>query len=141
MRRLKLLGMLLLPAFAADAQTARPVFEVAAIRSVGHAGPPCCMGGGPGTGMPGRIRYQRVTLMQIIQRAYGVEAYQVRGPKWLFEELYEVLAPVPPNTSQETFALMHQSLLEERWGLKMHRETASVEVIAIDSVRATPTEN
>ena len=54
---------------------------------------------------------------------YRVRATQVSGPSWLSDHGFDIEAKVPEGTQKEQLNAMLQSLLEERFGLKVHRET------------------
>lgn len=100
-------------------------FEVASVRPSG----PHVQGrietvflGGPGTPDPGRITASRITLLYVLQVAYGVEADRISGPGWLAEESYDIAATVPPGATKEQMNLMLQNLLADRFKLMLHRE-------------------
>jgi uncharacterized protein (TIGR03435 family) len=81
--------------------------------------------GGPGTTDPGTFVARNTTIAALAGRAYGTKfAYQMecKSP-WIANELYDVTAKVPAGTSKEQFAAMLQRLLEQRFGLVVHRET------------------
>jgi uncharacterized protein (TIGR03435 family) len=61
------------------------------------------------------------TLLDLIAAAYGVRASQVSGPEWMDDQVFDVEATVLPGTKKEEFNGMMQSLLEERFGLKVHQ--------------------
>jgi uncharacterized protein (TIGR03435 family) len=96
-------------------------FEVASVKIVtsGSAG----VRGGPGTSSPERITYLGIPLMRLITQAYGVQAFQVSGPDWLWNERYEIIANLPPGTTKDDLKLMVQNLLAERFLLRLHLET------------------
>jgi uncharacterized protein (TIGR03435 family) len=77
---------------------------------------------GPGTADPGRITASRVTLLNVLERAYGVQADQISGPGWLAEEYYDIAAKLAPGATEEQLRLMLQNLLTERFKLALHRE-------------------
>jgi uncharacterized protein (TIGR03435 family) len=70
---------------------------------------------------PDGIRATHVTLRGCIQRAYGL--VQVDGPAWITQESYDIQAKTGVPVSGEQLDLMFQTLLEERFQLKLHRET------------------
>ena len=55
-------------------------------------------------------------------KAYGVKAYQVFGPPAIDSEKFDIVAKIPPGTTEAQYAAMLQSLLAERFGLVVHRE-------------------
>ena len=106
-------------AFSEDASNLK--FEVASVRpAVRNSDAPSFMHGGPGTPDPEWITYQRQSLMRLLHAAYDLDFDQLSGPGWLGEELYNVVAKVPPGTTKEQLELMWQDLLAERFHLKAH---------------------
>jgi bla regulator protein BlaR1 len=91
-------------------------------------------GFGPGFTADG-YRADLVPLMLLIRQAYGVHGFQVTGgPAWINTEFYNVEAKMDGPTAEALNKLrpeqlklarqkMLQSLLEERFGLKVHRGT------------------
>jgi uncharacterized protein (TIGR03435 family) len=73
----------------------------------------------------------RLPLKVLMQEAYGVANFQVRGPEWAEVENYEVTGTMPPETSKETARLMLRSLLADRFQLKFHREQKEFAVYAL----------
>jgi uncharacterized protein (TIGR03435 family) len=61
------------------------------------------------------------SLRFFIQRAYGIEDYQIGGPGSL-GTVWSITANAAPGTTQEQANLMLQSLLEERFHLTFHHE-------------------
>ena len=72
---------------------------------------------------PGRIRLEDWALLDLIAAAHRVRASQVSGPAWLADQGFDIEAKLPEATKKEQLNEMLQSLLEERFGLKVHRET------------------
>lgn len=70
---------------------------------------------------PGRIRMEDWALLDLIAAAYRVRATQVFGPAWLADQGFDVEAKVPDGAPKEKLNAMLQLLLEERFGLKVHR--------------------
>jgi uncharacterized protein (TIGR03435 family) len=117
------LAALCLLAAGAALPQAVPRFEVASVKPAGEFVPGHTRNsGGPGTDNPTRIHYPQVFMMELLTRAYGLDADRVSGPDWLRTERYSVEALVPPGASIEAFRLMLQSLLQERFHLAAHRE-------------------
>ena len=101
-------------------------FEVASVKRSGTmAGDPGLsrsISGGPGTGDPGMMRFQRVPLKQLLRQAYGVAYDQIEGPDWLEADEYTIVARLPPGATKESARIMLQNLLKERFGLVLHTE-------------------
>lgn len=88
-------------------------------------------GGGPGTTDPGRIYYPSMSLKQLVMKAYDVKTHQVVGPAWLPTERFDIVATMPPDTTQEQLREMLRNLLAERFLLKVHRETKELPIFAL----------
>jgi len=131
---MRLLTLSLILAMAAGfAQTGRPAFEVASIKLNTHCDPRG-MSGGRST--PGRIDMECADLRDLILTAYGIygdganpasgsfRMQVVGGPAWMDSTGYDIMAKPEGNPPRsEMFGPMLRSLLEERFGLKVHRES------------------
>jgi uncharacterized protein (TIGR03435 family) len=74
--------------------------------------------------------------VQLIMNAYHVQDFQVvSGPAWLNEDGFDIEAKGDPNATNAQVMLMLQSLLEDRFGLKYHRETRELPVYALTVAR------
>ncbi len=112
----QLCGMLICAAVSGQ------IFEAASVK-VASGSARTSMRGGPGTGDPGRITYNSVTLASVLQRAYDVQGYQVAGPDWLSTKRYDIAATLAEGSGKEQFQAMLQSLVADRFGLALHHET------------------
>src|SRR3954447_2817569 len=97
--------ILLMPSFAAaqTVPTSAPEFEAASVKPVPLGTPYGGMMGGPGSSSPGQIHYDATTLRAVISRAYGVQRFQVVGPKWFDDERFDIVAKIPPGTTMPQF--------------------------------------
>jgi uncharacterized protein (TIGR03435 family) len=86
----------------------------------------------------GGINAENVTLRQLIERAYVVADDALFGPDWLGDNHFDVAAKIPADAPASQGRLMLQSLLAERFGLKVHRETRSVSGYAIIAGKNPP---
>ena len=117
--------------------TSMPEFEVASVK----AGTTREIGGRytyPG----GRVLLRGCTLYYLIQTAYGIQPFQVAGgPAWMHEDRFDIEAKPPASSSasrskppypkaplNEEQLLMLQSLLADRFQLKIHRESREGQV-------------
>src|SRR5579872_7028028 len=104
--------------FAAQAQTAKPTFEVASIKPPTPLGP---MGqradrkGGPGRGDSVRYTCGNCPVFWVLSEAYDLMPYEYVGPDWVNDVRFDFDARIPEGTSKDAFRLMLQSLLEERF--------------------------
>lgn len=74
------------------------------------------------------------TLLDLITNAYGVRYEQVSGgPSWLSSDHYDISAKAEGEgtLTKEQARQMLQALLEDRFQLKIHRETKEVPVYAL----------
>lgn len=63
-------------------------------------------------------------LREIIRVAYDLRDFQVSGgPRWIYSDAYQVLAKAPGKASPADMRAMLQSLLAERFQLKVRRDT------------------
>jgi len=101
-------------------------FEVASVKRN-----PVLKGDASRTIDPEGIMFTRVTLSDCIQAAYGLKPHQISGPDWLRSERYDISARTAENTSKDQMMLMFQTLLNERFKMKVHREQKEVPVYAL----------
>jgi uncharacterized protein (TIGR03435 family) len=82
------------------------------------------------TGMPPpidphatRIAFPNVSLIGLLCRAYKVMPLDIRAPDWMRDRRYSVMANVPPGVPEGDIPEMLQSLLVDRFQMKLHWET------------------
>jgi uncharacterized protein (TIGR03435 family) len=124
----------------------RPAFEVASVRIVEP-------GNNSESYMPSldvppgaTLRITNRRLDEIIMVAYNISGRQLSGPAWLTElttdptvvTRYEIVAKVPGDAKKDQIPLMLQSLLEDRFKLKVHRESRPVQVYALGVGKGGP---
>jgi len=138
MKSLTLAGLVLSTPLVLLAQSiATPAFEVASVKP--HPFPPGTFGFGPqGYTNPIRIAGNRVTLSQntltgLVMNAYNVKDYQISGmPEWARgrNQLYDIEAKTEGEAAatMEIVRPMLQTLLADRFQLKLHRETKELPV-------------
>jgi len=130
----RFLGVLLLAASGALAQTAPPAFEVASIK-------PSASGGGRSNAVvnDGGIVLTNVTLRQCVGAAYNIQDPELVGPDWLETERFDIQAKPPSVHPKEYLQPMLKTLLEERFQLATHREVRTMPayglVIAKDGLK------
>jgi uncharacterized protein (TIGR03435 family) len=100
----------------------------------------------------GRVVITNHTLTMLIEEAYGVSLYRITGgPRWAGADLYSITAkapagsaaaafmPVRPNVPPcPEFLPMLQTLLADRFGLKVHRETRQLPVYQLVITKGGP---
>ena len=128
----------LLHSAPAHAQTAaRPEFEVASVKPSGT----CPNQSGDEGPSPGRLNLSCATLRNLIQIAYG--AFEggtlnakildvTGGPSWLDSDHWDISAKAEgPASATATLGPMLQTLLEDRFQLKVHKEARDKPVYAL----------
>jgi len=107
----------------------RPAFEVASVKL--HRPTPGPLRASANVG-PAAIHYTNVTLKSSIRSAYGFESYRmVGGPDWLTSERYDIEAKAALASPREQLMRMLQTLLEDRFHLKVHREMRELPTYAL----------
>lgn len=114
---------------------ARAAFKVASVKRHSFAG----SFSGRGFSISGpRVTVRAISVMEIIMRAYDVKMYQVvGGPDWMagrgLEYLYDIDAKAEGDDAptSEQVRQMFQTLLAERFELRVHRENRDMPVFAL----------
>lgn len=115
-----------------------PEFEAASIKP----NPGCDGRQGRSGGGPGRLNMECVTLASLVQTAYGTFADGhslnprilriMDGPGWINSEVYAIEAKANGNPPMaEMYGPMLQALLENRFKLKLHRDTRESPIYAL----------
>jgi uncharacterized protein (TIGR03435 family) len=113
----------------------RPTFEVASVRPNTSGSNQVSIGMQPG----GRFNAVNIPLVILIRSAYRLQDSQLVGASdWIETERYDITAkadrdlpPPVPTGPPSTGMLMLQSLLEERFKLKVHREVREQPIYAL----------
>ena len=81
---------------------------------------------------------QNVSLRMLVMRAFKVKNYAVEGgPSWMDSDRFDIAAHADqPNIPEPDFKLMLQSMVADRFQLKLHRETKQVAVYNLAPLRA-----
>jgi uncharacterized protein (TIGR03435 family) len=71
--------------------------------------------------------------MDLIARAYRVESFQISGPDWMNTAHFDIFAKLPDGASTDSVPDMLQSLLADRFKLRLQRaeKEFSVYVLAV----------
>jgi uncharacterized protein (TIGR03435 family) len=130
----------------AQPQSRQPQFEVASVKRNTACG---ARRGGALPPSPGRINLECQTLLGLMMTAYGVFADGVTvspripditgGPGWVSSDPYDVAAKAEGNAPFPQMAgPMLRALLEERFKLRVHRETKKVPVYFLTVAKNGP---
>jgi len=130
--------LVMIAAYGMFAQSAdSPRFGVASIKRGLEFTLEVPMGISPRPG--GRLTTTNAPLNYLIQRAYGVEAYQIAGgPAWVNSDGYDIDAKPESSADQKQMWLMLRALLADRFQLKLHRETRDLPVYALTATKGGP---
>jgi uncharacterized protein (TIGR03435 family) len=126
--RINLLASLLaLAGLAAVHAQAPPTFEVSSVK------PNLSGTGGNRIGVSGQtLTMSNVTLDTCLKLAYDLQDSQITGPNSLNSDRFDIVAKASaPIQSQPELKLMLQSLLTDRFHLKLHREERDLNVYAL----------
>jgi len=148
MKRSWMFAGIVLTTASACAQTSRPAFEVASVKLNTHCDP---NGPSGGQSTPGRVDLECADLRDLILTAYGIYAnganpapgsfrmQVVGGPAWMDSTHYDIVAKANGNPPRsEMYGPMLQLLLEDRFKLKVHRETREGPVYVLTLARNGP---
>jgi uncharacterized protein (TIGR03435 family) len=139
---------LVLATGSAQTPAARPAFEAATVKP----NPNCAGGrGGGGSGMPapGRLNATCLAPRDLIQIAYGMFADGATqnphrpqvfdGPAWIDSETFDIVAKAEDNAPvARMYGPMLQTLLEDRFALKIHKETRQQPVYTLTVAKNGP---
>jgi len=127
MRSFSCVSLLLLLAVAVMAQE-KAVFEVASIRPASEQQNQV----NAGVRITGsQVRVGAMSLKDYLGMAYRVKPQQIEGPDWLGQQRFDVVATIPEGASIARVPEMFQSLLADRFQLKMHTEKKEFSVYAL----------
>lgn len=140
------LAGLLLVAGGAFAQPATPApapaeksklqFEVASIKPAPPLNPQAIAAGKVKIGMSveqGRVEIGSLSVSDLIMTAYKLKQHQLGRLDWMKDPMnvqrYDIVAKLPEGATKEQVPEMLQSLLAERFGLRMHKEVREGDVM------------
>jgi uncharacterized protein (TIGR03435 family) len=117
-----------------DAAANRPAFEVASIKPAPKPTAALLMSGELRMGTridPARVDIGSSALNSLIAEAYRVKLFQVSAPDWLGDARFAIQAKLPAGSSTGQVPEMLQTLLEDRFRLKFHKETREFAVYVL----------
>jgi uncharacterized protein (TIGR03435 family) len=108
---------------------ARPEFEVASIKPSAPDEP-----GRSNAGLrldDAMVSYARLSLELYLEMAYSVKNYQISGPDWIKSDRFDIKAKLPAGSDPKQIPQMLQTLLQDRFRIKMHRENKDFPVYGL----------
>jgi len=119
-----------------------PAFEVASITPCkpGTPEPPMEHTGMAEFTFPGgRFTARATTLKFLLEWAYGIQPSQHSGgPSWMGVDRYDIMAKADGNAADAQMKLMVQTLLADRFQLKLHRERREISAYVISVGKKAP---
>jgi len=113
-----------------------PAFDLADVHPSRHVTNPFMRGG---VLRGGRYDVRTASMLELISTAYGVDADKIRGgPSWLDISRFDISAKAPANTPPETVKLMLQSLLADRFKLKLHMDSKVLPAFTLSMGKGKP---
>ena len=114
-------GLIFLAVAIAYGET-RPAFEVATVKRIRDYSPVATMNGDISHG---RLTLNNAHIKQMIAVAYEIQGVRIEGgPGWIDSDQFQIDAKAEdPETTEKQVRVMLQSLLEDRFQLRIHRET------------------
>ena len=126
-------------ACACFAQT--PAFEVASVKPSEPITPAMVQSGRLHIGVSIdslHVRISQFSLYELIALAYQVKGHQISGPDWMVTERYDIQAKLPEGSRRGQVPAMMQTLLAERFGMRVHREKRELSVYALAVANGGP---
>jgi len=126
------IAVVAVPIFSQGPAGGRPQFDVASIKV--HPPPLTRI---VVTAPPGRFMAEGFSLKMLAARAYSLpEVRVVGGPNWVESERYDIEAKAEGAIPAGQMPLMLQSLLEDRFHLKAHKESREMPVYELHVARS-----
>lgn len=87
-----------------------------------------------------RLNIEAAELRQIIGLAYGIQRVRVvDGPRWADADQFDIAAKAAsPNVTRDEIRSMLQTLLAERFQLRVHRETKEIATYSLSLAKSGP---
>jgi uncharacterized protein (TIGR03435 family) len=80
----------------------------------------------------GRFEIRKATIVDLIRSGWSFQPDKiVGGPNWIGVDRFDILAKAPVGTSLADLRLMLQSLLADRFNLKVHKDTKPMPAFAL----------
>ncbi len=87
----------------------------------------------------GRFRASATTLKFLLEWAYGIQPSQHSGgPSWIHSDRYDIVAKAEGNATDDQIKMMVQTLLADRFKLKLHHERRELPVYVVSVGKTAP---
>ncbi len=84
------------------------------------------------------VDFGNISMETIVETAYGLESWQIRGLPWFQDARFDIRAQAPSGATREQVPMMLRALLAERFGLKSHIESKESVVYALVAGKEGP---
>jgi uncharacterized protein (TIGR03435 family) len=138
--KLALISIPMIATAAAQAPSAALAFEVATIRPSTPPKLPLVAPVRAGMSIQGgRVEINLMSMRDLIIIAYRIKPFQLTSaPDWIATTPFDIMATIPAGVSKAKVPEMLQSLLIERFGLKIRRENKTMPVYALTMAKGGP---
>jgi uncharacterized protein (TIGR03435 family) len=134
------MGKLLVLLFPLAVALGQPAFDVASVKP-SPPPPGDLININLGTESHGEVTLGNTTLSECIRFAYGLSSEdQISGPEWIRDRhiRFDIIAKAPPATPHDQILLMMQELLQDRFGLAIHREPRRIAHLELTAGKGAP---
>ena len=78
-----------------------------------------------------RVDLKSASLSELVTMAYRLNPYQLTAPDWMMSERYDVMATIPAGGNKDQVPEMLQTLLADRFKLRVHTDKKEQSVYAL----------
>ena len=131
-------AVLMVSPVLAQSASATLAFDVASVKRAAGGGPP---GDIPRNmdSSPGHFAMRNVPLRYALEWAYDLKDYEISGPDWIkADERYDIVANAGGPASEAQMRQMLQTLLVQRFQMKLHRDTRELPVYVLVPGKGAP---
>jgi uncharacterized protein (TIGR03435 family) len=126
----------LIALLASSGAFAQPAFEVASVKPADLA---ATRGIDFRISSGGFLHTTNVTVVNLIDQAYSLKHYQLAdGPGWLRSDRFDIEAKAQGDPSRAQILAMLQTLLADRFQLRVHREDREQSIYALVAAKRGP---
>jgi uncharacterized protein (TIGR03435 family) len=119
-----------------------PAFEVASVKQSEPITPALVQAGRVQIGVTidaMNVRISKFSLYDLIRLAYQLNnGQELSGPSWMIQERYDIQAKLPEGAKRGQVPAMLQTLLAERFGLRIHRDNREANVYVLVPAKGGP---
>jgi uncharacterized protein (TIGR03435 family) len=88
-------------------------------------------------GAPGQMIGSNIPVWWLIRNAYQIDESELIGaPPWVFSDRYDIIGKMPTGATRDQVRPMVISLLQDRFGLVVRRDTRDLPVYALVAARS-----